>query len=425
MKKFPKVELSKDGSSKVTLTRRGVNKMKKEKLFFLAVMVTVAGFISGLVAVPGVLAKEKIKIGGIVDLTGPTNVIGVPFADGAADYFDKINKEGGINGRLIDYFPIDYQYKLPQAMAAYKRLVSQQNVIAVVGWGTGDCKARIPLVNRDKTVQFTGGFALDQTEPFTPYNFCHMISYMHQVIGMLEYAKAHPKEKGRKVRVAFVYSDAEYGRAPVRNIKKRNIVDEMGFELVDNEIISQRATEAVSQALTLKKAKPDYTVVILTSKPASVFLKDAKKVGVDTTFMGFSFLGDYGLLKLLGDVAKGLMVAAPCSYGHENNVPGIQKIWDYNKKYHPDRKVIELQYVYGWLYGMVMEEGLKRAGDNITGEGLKNALETITDFKTGGIAPPLTFSSKDHRGSYKLKLSIAKPEKGTFESFTDWIEVAK
>ena len=399
--------------------------MRQNKLLIFAVVLTVVGFIAGLVAVTNVLAKEKIRIGGIVDLTGPTNVIGVPFADGAADYFDKINKEGGVNGRMIDYFPIDYQYKLPQAMAAYKRLVSQQNVIAVVGWGTGDCKARIPLINRDKVCQFTGSFALDQTYPYTAYNFTHMISYMHQVIGMLQYAKDHPKEKGRKVRVAFVYSDAEYGRAPIRNIKKRNLVEKMGLELVDDEIISQRATEAVSQALTLKKAKPDYTVVILTSKPASVFLKDAKKVGVDTTFMGFSFLGDYGLLKLLGDVAKGLMVATPCSYGHENNVPGIQKIWDYNKKYHPDRKVIELQYVYGWLYGMVIEEGLKRAGDNITGEGLKNALETITDFETGGIAPPLSFSSKDHRGSYKLKLSIAKPGKGSFESFTDWITVAK
>ena len=396
--------------------------MKRNRLFAFVVAAVIVGFSWSLAASPNALAKEKIRIGGIMDLTGPTNVIGVPFAEGVDDYFDKINKGGGINGRLIDYFAIDYQYKLPQAMAAYKRLVSQQEVIAVVGWGTGDCKARIPLVNRDKVVQFTT-FALDQTDPYTPYNFSSMISYTHQVIGMLQYAKDHPKEKGRKVRVAFVYSDAEYGRAPVRIIEKRGIVKKMGLDLVDKEVISQKATEAVSQALTLKKAKPDYTIVILTSKPATVFLKDAKKVDVDTTFMGFSFLGDYGLLKLLGDAAKGLIVAAPCSYAHEMNVPGIQEIWKYNKKYHPDREVIELQYVYGWLYGMLIEEALKRAGDNLTSEGLKNALETITDFETGGIAPPLTFSSKDHRGSYMLKLSLANPEKGTFETFTDWIEV--
>jgi len=394
------------------------------KIRFLSVMfVTVVIGLTVTVFTPtGSLADEKIKIGGIVDLTGPTNDIGVPYAEGVSDYFDKVNKEGGINGRMIDYYAIDFQYKLPQAMAAYKRLVTQEGVIAVVGWGTGDCKARIPLVNRDKVVQVTT-FSLDQTEPHTDYNFCHLISYEHQVIGMIHYAKDHPKEKGRNVRIALVYSDAEYGRAPVRNMEQRGIAEKLGVEIVDKEIISQTATEAVSQCLKLQQAKPDYTIVILTPKPAAVFLKDAKKAGLDTTFMGFSFLGDYSLLKLLGDAGEGLIVAAPSSYGHEKDIPGIQKIWEYNKKYHPDRKVIELQYVYGWLYGMLLEEALKRAGDNITGEGLKNALETITNFDSQGIAPPLTFTSKNHRGTYMFKLSRANPGKGTFESFTDWIEV--
>ena len=72
---------------------------------------------------------------------------------------------------------------------------------------------------------------------------------------------------------------------------------------------------------------------------------------------------------------------------------------------------------------MLLEEALKRAGNNISGEGLKNALETIRNFDSGGIAPPLTFTPTNHRGSYMFKLSRANPEKGTFESFTDWIEV--
>ncbi|MCF8143444.1 MAG: ABC transporter substrate-binding protein [Deltaproteobacteria bacterium] len=396
--------------------------MGKNRIFAFILVTLVIGFTVILFTATSSIAKEKIKIGGIVDLTGPTNDIGVPYAEGVSDYFDKVNKGGGINGRMIDYYAIDFQYKLPQAMAAYKRLVSQQGVIAVVGWGTGDCKARIPLVNRDKVVQVTT-FSLDQTEPHTDYNFCHLISYTHQVIGMLQYAKDHPKEEGRKVRVALVYSDAEYGRAPVRNIESRGVIEKIGVEIVDKEIISQTATEAVSQCLKLQQTKPDYTIVILTPKPAAVFLKDAKKAGLDTTFMGFSFLGDYSLLKLLGDAGEGLIVAAPSSYGHEKDIPGIQKIWEYNQKYHPDRKVIELQYVYGWLYGMLIEEALKKAGDNITGEGLKNALETITNFNSEGIAPPITFNSKNHRGSYMFKLSRANPEKGTFESFTDWIEV--
>jgi branched-chain amino acid transport system substrate-binding protein len=398
-------------------------KMEKRNLLWVLGML---GMVALIFVFSGTLAygKETIKIGSIVDLTGPTNDIGVPYAEGLDDYFSKINKEGGIKGRQIEYFPIDYTYKLPQAMAAYKRLVTEHNVIALVGWGTGDSKARIPLVNKDKVPQLTT-FALDQTEPHTPYNFAHMISYEHQIMGMLQYAKSKPIEKGRKVRVAYVYSDAEYGRAPIRYLKERDYAGKIGVELVDEQIIGQTATEAVSQALTLKKAKPDYTIVVLTPKPASVFIKDAKKVGLEATIMGFSFLGDYSLLKLMGDAGKGLIVAAPCSYAHEMNVPGIKKIWDYNKKYRPERKNIDLQYVYNWLNGMILEEAIKRAGDNLTGEGIKNALETFRNFETDGISRPITFTSTDHRGSYEFKLSIANPEKGTFEPFSDWIKVEK
>lgn len=396
--------------------------MKRANRLLLDLLVVT--FLVLICIVPGTFAKETIKIGSIVDLTGPSVEIGVPYAEGIADYIDKINKGGGINGRLIEYFPIDYAYKLPQAMAAYKRLAAEHKVSILIGWGTGDSKARIPLINKDEIVQLTT-FALDNTEPYTPYNFASMISYEHQVMGMLKYAKDHPIEKGRKVRVAYVYSDAEYGRAPIKFLKERKAAENLGLEVVDEEIISHQVTEAVSQALTLKKAKPDYTILIVIPNPASVFVKDAKKVGLETTFMGFSFLGDYNFLKLVGDAGKGIIVAAPCSYSHEMKVPGIKKMWDYNKKYHPERKKIDLQYVYTWIYGMIIEEAVKRAGDNITGKGIKDALETFRNFETDAISKPITFTSTDHRGSYEFKLSRAIPEKGTFESFSDWIKVEK
>ena len=112
--------------------------MKRNNLLALVVLGTMMAFTLVLFFNSGALAKEKIRIGGIVDLTGPTNITGVPYAEGIADYFTMVNERGGINGRLIEYFPIDYEYKLPKAMAAYKRLVAQQKVIAIIGWGTGD-----------------------------------------------------------------------------------------------------------------------------------------------------------------------------------------------------------------------------------------------------------------------------------------------
>ena len=397
--------------------------MKRNNLLALVVLGTMVVFTLGLFVNSRAMAKEKIRIGGIVDLTGPTNVIGVPYSNGIEDYFAMVNKEGGINGRQIDYFPIDFQYKLPQAMAAYKRLVAQQKIIALLGWGTGDSKARIPLVNRDKIPQIQASWAEDHVDPITPYNFTAVASYADEIKIMLQYAKKHPVEKGRKIRVAYVYADAEYARAPIRRIKKEKYAQKIGLDLVDEEIIAQTATEAVSQLLTLKKAKPDYTILVLTSKPASVVLKDAKKVGIDTKFMGFFYLGDYSLLKLVGDAAKGLMVATPFAFGSETDIPGIKKIWDFNKRYHPDRKVIELQYIAGWINAMIMVEGVKRAGNNLTGKGVKEGLETFSNFQTGGISKPISFSPKKHKGSCAIKIALAYPDKLSFVPITGWLTV--
>lgn len=399
--------------------------MKREKLLALVVLGTMALFTLGLLNCYEVRAQERVKIGGIVDLTGPTNVIGVPYANGIEDYFAMVNEEGGINGRKIDYFPIDYQYKLPQAMAAYKRLVAQQKVIALLGWGTGDSKARIPLVNRDKLPQIQASWAEDHVDPLTRYNFTAVASYADEIKIMLQYAKKHPVVKGRKVRVAYVYADAEYARSPIRRVKKEKYAQKIGLELVDEEIVSQSATEAVSQLLTLKKAKPDYTILVLTSKPASVVLKDIKKVGIKTNLMGFFYLGDYSLLKLVGDAAKGLMVATPYAFGSETDVPGIRKIWEFNKKHHPERKVIELQYISGWINAMIMAEGVRRAGNNLTGAGVKEGLETFTNFETGGISKPISFSPTKHKGSYAIKLAVAEPDKLRFRPVTGWLTVEK
>ena len=396
--------------------------MKLKKLLVLGGLIMLASFIPWLWG-SGAVAQEVIKIGGIVDLTGPTNVIGVPYANGIEDYFTMVNEEGGINGRKIDYFPIDYQYKLPQAMAAYKRLVAQQKVIALLGWGTGDSKTRIPLVNRDKIPQIQASWAEDHVDPITPYNFTAAASYADEVKIMLRYIKKHPVEKGRKIRVAYVYADAEYARAPIRRVKEEKYAQKIGLELVDEAIIAQSATEAVSQLLTLKKAKPDYTILVLTSKPASVVLKDAKKVGIETKFMGFFYLGDYSLLKLVGDAAKGLIVATPYAFGSEIDVPGIKKIWAFNKKHHPDRKVIELQYISGWVNAMIMAEGARRAGNNLTGKGVKEGIESFVNFETGGISRPITFSPKKHKGSRAIKLALAEPDKLKFTPVTGWLTV--
>src|SRR5262249_14560194 len=86
-------------------------------------------------------AGPEIKIGGIFDLTGITSDVGKSYAQGVRDAVEWTNAHGGVNGKRLKLVDVDYGYKIPEANAAYKRLVNDDKVVLIAGWGTGDTEA--------------------------------------------------------------------------------------------------------------------------------------------------------------------------------------------------------------------------------------------------------------------------------------------
>ena len=85
----------------------------------------------------GQAVAQEVKVGGIFDLTGITSDVGKPYAQGVRDYVALTNAAGGINGKKIKLIDVDYAYKIPEAVSAYKRMKEEQ-VVLINGWGTGD-----------------------------------------------------------------------------------------------------------------------------------------------------------------------------------------------------------------------------------------------------------------------------------------------
>ncbi|MDQ3259343.1 MAG: ABC transporter substrate-binding protein, partial [Pseudomonadota bacterium] len=121
---------------------------------FVAILAGLAALGAG-----GFSHAQEIKVGGIFDLTGITSDVGKPFAQGVRDYVEFTNSRGGINGKKIKLFDVDYGYKIPEAVAAYKRLVGDEKVILISGWGTGDTEALKNFVNSDKIPYFSASFS--------------------------------------------------------------------------------------------------------------------------------------------------------------------------------------------------------------------------------------------------------------------------
>jgi branched-chain amino acid transport system substrate-binding protein len=356
-------------------------------------------------------AAETIKVGGLWDLTGVTADVGKPFAEGVQDAIAYTNEKGGINGKKIELINVDYAYKIPQANATYKKFVEQDKVVMINGWGTGDTEALKDIISKDKIPYLSASFSGHLTDPAkTPYNFFVGASYSDQIRGFLQFVKKDFKGKGAP-KVAFLYPNHGFGKAPIE--AGRQYAKELGIELVDEEVIPASFQDVTSNLLNMQKKAPDYAYVQTTVSWCAVLLKDAKKLGIKTKF----FLGNYGMTEALPLLAKeaaegvyGMATHAP--YGA--NVPGMKLLIDWNKK-HPSKEARDTVYVRGWSYGLVWAEGLKIADKNkqLNGEGIKKALETLKNFDTGGLVPPITFTATDHRPTTKTTIYVIKGGKMT------------
>ncbi len=347
-------------------------------------------------------AAKQIKIGGIFDITGPTSAVGKDYAAGAVAAEKYLNDKGGIDGDMLKLIPNDYAYKIPEAVNLYKKYKTVDRVFVIQGWGTGDTNALRPLITRDRIVYFSASYDGNLTDPKkTPYNFFIGTSYSTAIRLALIFAK----EQGAK-KVVFIYPDHPYGKNPIPAGKDYAKV--LGLKVGPDEIVGLRAIDATSQLLHMKKFNPDFAWIGGTTPSTAVILKDAAKLGLKTKFVINCWGYDENLPKLAGKAAEGrafgMLPVAP--FGAD--VPGMKEVVASagGKKY-------TLHYVKAWVSMLVMAEGLKRAkkAGKLNGPGLKAALETLRDYKVGGLCAPITYTPTDHRPNTSMAIGGVKDGK--------------
>ena len=351
-------------------------------------------------------AGGDIKVGGIFDLTGITSDVGKPFAQGVRDGVSWTNENGGINGKKIRLVDVDYGYKIPEAVAAYKRMVGDDKVVMINGWGTGDTEGLKAQVNQDKIPYLSASFSGHLTDPTkTPYNFFVGPSYSDGLRAWLKWVKEDWKEK-RNPKVAFFYGDNPYGKSPIE--AGRRFCKDNGIDLVDEEIVPGAFQDATSQLLNMKQKGADYAYINVTTTGVSTILRDAKKLGLATKFGSNPYGFSEALPQVAKEAAEGVTGVVPhVPWGEK--VPGMKRLMDFHQKNHP-ADTHDALYVRGWTYVLVWTEALKRAdkAKALTGEGVKAALETLKNFDLGGLTEPVTYTATDHRPSTKTPIYQVK-----------------
>jgi branched-chain amino acid transport system substrate-binding protein len=363
-----------------------------------------------LAAIPGFAEQAtgpEIKVGGIFDLTGITSDVGKTFAQAVRDAVEWTNNHGGINGKRIKLLDVDYGYKIPEAVAAYKRMVSDDKVVMISGWGTGDTEALKEFIIQDKIPYISGSFSASLTDPSkTPYNFFVAPTYSDELRAWLAWVKDDWKDKAGRPKVAFLYGDNAYGRSPME--AGRQYAKEVGIDVVDEEILPGNLQDATSQLLNIQRKGADYAYINVTTTGVSIVLKDAAKLGLSTKFGSNPWGFNESLATVARGAAEGATGAMPhVPYGTE--VPGMKRIVEFNQGKTP-KVPLDCIYIRGWASVLVWTEALRRAdkAGHLSGEGIKNAFETLDNFDLGGLTSNVTYTPSDHRATTKTAIYMIK-----------------
>ena len=388
----------------------------RRAICILAILALTAGCGGGTGGGP--TSKEPIKVGGIFDLTGATSDVGVPYSEGVKDYVAFINESGGVNGRPIQLVSDDYAYQIPRAEELYNRLVTQEQVVAIMGWGTGDTIAMTPKITKDKLPFMSASYSADLVADVTktPYNFMIGQTYSDQARVILKYIKDNWKGSS-PAKASLSYSDNAFGKSPVEDAKK--FMQENGIVNTPDIVVASNALDMSPQLLAVKSNAPDFIIMQNTSAPVAVEAKSAKAAGLDKTVLATLNWG-FGekTLELAAGAAEGMLAVVPFVSLSEE-AAGLKEMKDWNDKQKKDWRKQPVNYVQGWLTMKVMAEGLRRVQGEINGEKLKAALESIKDYDTGGITDKITFSDKSHRGA--LASRIYKVQGGKWVRLSDLV----
>ena len=150
-------------------------------------------------------------------------------------------------------------------------------------------------------------------------------------------------------------------------------------------------------------------------------MRDARKLGYNANFIGTLPTCNDDVVNMTKKGARNF-IAVACFSSWYDDTPGTVNMRNITLKYHPgtEKPFRNRYYTQGWVMSMLLEEGLKNAGKDLTAESMVNALENIKDFKTGGIAGPINTTPKDHAGIKYNRCMKADVEKGLMLPVTGW-----
>jgi branched-chain amino acid transport system substrate-binding protein len=362
----------------------------------LAVVSTALGLLAATSS--GVLAQKKydpgasdteIKIGNIMPYSGPASAYGVIGKTEEA-YFKKINAEGGINGRKINFISYDDAYSPPKTVEQARKLVESDEVLLIFNpLGTPPNSAIQKYLNTKKVPQLF--VATGATKWNDPKNFPWTMGWQPNYQSETQiYAKYILKEKPN-AKVAILYQNDDYGKDYLKGFK-----DGLGAKAASMIVMeeSYEVSEPTidSHIVKLKSTGADVFINITTPKFAAQAIKKNAEIGWKPLHFLNNVSASIGsVIKPAGvenaqDIISSQYLKDPTDAQWKDDA-GMKAWNEFLDKYYPEANRADASVMFGYTVAQGLVHVLKASGDNLTRENVMKQAASIKDLELGGLLP--------------------------------------
>ena len=339
-------------------------------------------------------SDTEIKVGNIMPYSGPASSYGVIGKTEAA-YFDKINAEGGINGRKIKFISYDDAYSPPKAIEQARKLVESDEVLLIFqSLGTPSNSAIMKYMNAKKVPQLfvaTGATKWNDPKEF-PWTMGWQPSYQSE--GHI-YAAYLLKQKP-DAKIAVLYQNDDYGKDYLKGLK-----DGLGDKV--NMIIADKSYEVSDPTI-------DSQIVALHDSGADIFFSWAAPKGSAQAIRKVGELGWKPKFFLANTATTIASVLKPAGLEYSKDIistsyvkdptdpiwkddPGVKNWREFMDKYYPDGDKANANNAYAYVESQAMVQVIKQCGDNLTRENVMKEAANLKNFTSDMLLPGLTINT--------------------------------
>jgi branched-chain amino acid transport system substrate-binding protein len=365
----------------------------------------------------------EIKIGNTMPYSGPASPYGT-IGKSEAAYFTMINEQGGINGRKINFISRDDGYSPPKTVEQIRKLVEQDNVLALFQtFGTAPNSAIREYLNDNKVPQLfvRSGANMWNDPKHYPWTMGWQPSYQIEARIYARYILKNIPD----AKIAVLYQNDDFGRDYVIGLR-----DGLG-DKADRLIVAKQSYETTdatvhSQIVSLEKSGANVLLTIAIPKFAAQTIRKVDDIGWKPTQILSNVSSSVGLVMRPAGLEKSVGIIS-ATYGKDPTDPQWQNTPEYNewlawmKKYNRSGNVADADTVYGYSAAQTMVAVLKACGNDLTRENLMKQAANIQDLQLPMLLPGIIVSTSVNDFAPIKQMQLQKFDGITWQLFGDVI----